>query len=523
MNRTRVFEIALAVAVAVAFADSSIVVLALPELYVDLDTSIVGISWVITAYNLVVLVATLALLPFVRRLRPVPLVLAGLVVFLAASITCGFANSLTVLIAARAVQGLGGAMMLAGSLPAPRRPRGSAKRGIAVWATAGTVGATFGPALGGLLTEVFSWRAIFFVQAPLAALAIVAALSRTGRCRRPGAPAASPGPRRRERRARFVFGALVGALFLAVLMIVTVWDFGPLAGAGIVSLSHRGPRSAAARDPAPREPRRRRRKHSPGGRPRGARAAAGLERWYAGPALAICGAGLGLVLPTLTHASVSETSASRGAARFRRHASCWARARRRCSSRPCSDTSSTGAASGHARGRRGDHRSAASPHDEDPDRARPARPFESTPEGEIPDLVQPFEENGAADDPRWPPSATTCWTHPRRPDPGLPHVVLPVAAVRAARPRRRRSPAAPRGAFRWIARQRWCRSDEAEARGRAVLGALFVGVGALIAIEFVNGATDYGAVERRTPAPRETSSPGEGPGCDAAANRALGR
>src|SRR5262245_39959487 len=178
MARTRALEIALAVAVAVAFADSSIVVLALPELYVDLQTSIVGISWVITAYNLVVLIATAALLPFVRRIRPALLVLVGLAVFLAASIACGLSENITMLIAARSVQGLGGALLLAGSLPLLAGLAGSTKRGIAIWATAGTLGATFGPALGGLLTEVFDWRAIFFAQAPLAGLAILAALAR---------------------------------------------------------------------------------------------------------------------------------------------------------------------------------------------------------------------------------------------------------------------------------------------------------------------------------------------------------
>src|SRR6266508_3307765 len=59
--------VALAAAVAIAFSDSSIVVLALPELYVHFRTSIVGVSWVITAYNLVVAVAALALIPFVGR------------------------------------------------------------------------------------------------------------------------------------------------------------------------------------------------------------------------------------------------------------------------------------------------------------------------------------------------------------------------------------------------------------------------------------------------------------------------
>jgi len=402
MNRRRALEIALAVAVAVAFADSSIVVLALPELYVDLDTSIVGISWVITAYNLVVLITTLALLPFVRRLRPAPLVLAGLVVFLAASITCGFANSLTVLIAARAVQGFGGALMLAGSLPLLVGLAGSTKRGIAIWALAGTVGATFGPALGGLLTEVFSWRAIFFVQAPLAALAIVAALV-------PHRPIPEPEVRRPHPRGLvlanvalvFVFGALVGALFLGVLLIVTVWDFGPLTGALVVTalpVATLAVRPLAARLPGTLD--------LVGGvllLAGGLVALAFLpasSAAYAVPALAFCGAGLGLVLPPLTHDSVSDESSL-----------AW--------------TGTLSVATRHAglvlalllvapllgyeleKGGEQATVAAARVIIEAPLPLTSKIPialdlrdqFESTPEGEIPDLAKPFEENGAADEP----------------------------------------------------------------------------------------------------------------------------
>ena len=65
----RLLTIAVAAAVAVAFADSSIVVLALPELYSRFDTSIVGVSWVITSYNLVLAVCAFGLIPVIRRRR----------------------------------------------------------------------------------------------------------------------------------------------------------------------------------------------------------------------------------------------------------------------------------------------------------------------------------------------------------------------------------------------------------------------------------------------------------------------
>jgi MFS family permease len=402
VTRTRALEIALAIAVAVAFADSSIVVLALPELYVDLQTSIVGISWVITAYNLVVLIATVALLPFVRRIRPALLVLAGLAIFLAASIACGLAESITVLIAARAVQGLGGALLLAGSLPLLAGLAGSTRRGIVIWAAAGTLGATFGPALGGLLTEVFDWRAIFFAQAPLAGLAILASLARHQ-------PVSEPITRPPQPRGLvlanvalvFVFAALVGALFLAVLLIVTVWDFGPLAGAGAVSalpVAALLVRPLAARLPGTLD--------IVGG---SLLLAGGLvalallpasSAAYAVPALVFCGAGLGLVLPPLTHDSVSDrTSLS------------W--------------TGTLSVATRHAglvlalvlvapllgyELERGGERATITAAEVVVEAPLPLSSkipialdlrdeFERTPEGEVPNLQKPFDDNGAADDP----------------------------------------------------------------------------------------------------------------------------
>src|SRR5262245_32675552 len=78
----------LAVAVAVAFADSAIVVLALPELLGELNASIEGVAWVVTAFNLAVAIAALALLPGMGRRDPARLTRWGLVIFLVASGSC---------------------------------------------------------------------------------------------------------------------------------------------------------------------------------------------------------------------------------------------------------------------------------------------------------------------------------------------------------------------------------------------------------------------------------------------------
>jgi hypothetical protein len=89
-----------------------------------------------------------------------------------------------------------------------------------------------GPALGGILTQLLQWRAIFVFQAPVALAALLAAFASHSH------PAAPPGGSRRlaaNLGLALLFGALVGARFLAVLLVVTVWGFSPIAGAGAVS------------------------------------------------------------------------------------------------------------------------------------------------------------------------------------------------------------------------------------------------------------------------------------------------
>src|SRR5690606_34010060 len=115
--------ILIALAVGVAFADSSIVVLALPELLSRFDTTITAVFWVVTGYNVTVAVLALALVPVMAgrwgggaRLDPVRLTRIGLVVFCAASLACALSDALGLLIGARAVQGAGAAMLLAGSV-----------------------------------------------------------------------------------------------------------------------------------------------------------------------------------------------------------------------------------------------------------------------------------------------------------------------------------------------------------------------------------------------------------------------
>ena len=224
----------LVAAVGLAFADASVVVLALPAMYGEFGTSIVGVSWVLTAYALVTALVGLGLAAAHRRLRPATVTVVGLVVFATASTVCGFAPNQTVLILARCLQGAGAAVLLAGALPVFAGLYGP-RTGRAIWGLAATVGLAVGPALGGMLTQLFDWRVIFFVQVPfaLAALVVVA----DPRARRAVAFTAAPRPRALPLVSLvFLSAALVGVLFLAVLLIIEVWRFSPLAGAAVVTV-----------------------------------------------------------------------------------------------------------------------------------------------------------------------------------------------------------------------------------------------------------------------------------------------
>ena len=281
-------------AVAVAFADSSIVVLALPELYGRFDTTIQGVSWIVTAYNAAVAVTAIALVLFVHRLNAGAVLGTGLGIFLAASIACAAAQSLGFLVGARAVQGTGAALLLAGSLPmlGPRR-----------WTAAGTFGLALGPALGGVLTQAFDWRAIFIVQAPIAGLALVAVIRAHAHVEaeegwKPSLARTLPA----NACLGLLFGALVGALFLAVLLVISVWGYSPIGGAAVVSVL-----PAAALAARPLERRLPRLTAVCGGAALLALGLAGLALLPSARvglmiwALLLCGAGLGLAVPVLSN------------------------------------------------------------------------------------------------------------------------------------------------------------------------------------------------------------------------------
>ncbi|HKB76984.1 MAG TPA: MFS transporter [Myxococcales bacterium] len=186
-----------------AFLDSTVINVALPVLGRELHAGIAGLQWTIDAFLLTLTSLLLLGGSLGDGLGRRKTFVVGLVWFTVASMACGLAPSLGALIAARAVQGAGAALLVPGSLAVLRASFADDEQGSAIGAWAGLSGVTtaIGPLLGGWLITAWSWRAIFFLNLPLAAAAIWAALrcipeSRTpGRVRidLPGAAAATLG------------------------------------------------------------------------------------------------------------------------------------------------------------------------------------------------------------------------------------------------------------------------------------------------------------------------------------------
>ncbi|GAA4668593.1 MFS transporter [Nocardioides nanhaiensis] len=228
----------LAVTVGLVLADSAIVTLALPEILLELDTTVTAVAWVLIAFNLVLGLAAVPAAALFRLRGGSPRVLTaiGIAVFAATSAWCAVAGSIDVLIAARCLQALGGALALVGALELLVAERGE-RRGVATWVVAGVVGTATGPVAGGLLTEAISWEAIFVVQVPFAVLAVPAALAVHALPEIPETAAdRSPVAVRPNLTLALLSAALTAALFLLVLLLVNGWRQSPATAAITVSV-----------------------------------------------------------------------------------------------------------------------------------------------------------------------------------------------------------------------------------------------------------------------------------------------
>ena len=232
---------ALALAVGIVLADSSIVVLALPEIYRELDTSVAGVTWVLISFNLVMALAAVPAALLARRVGPGRAAAVGLAIFAGAGLACGIADQLSTLIVARCVQALGGAAAVTAALELLPATVGSERRAAAIWASAGATGAALGPAVGGLLTELVSWQSIFLIQVPIALAAAVPILAvakhetATGilqtELRRTGRPHLWA-----NIALAMVSAAIAAALFLLVLLLIEGWRLTPIGAAIVVTV-----------------------------------------------------------------------------------------------------------------------------------------------------------------------------------------------------------------------------------------------------------------------------------------------
>jgi EmrB/QacA subfamily drug resistance transporter len=173
----------------IAFLDSTVVNVALPAIGSDLGGGLSGLQWTVDGYlltlgSLLLLGGSLGDLYGRRRMF-----VAGLVAFTGASVVCGLAPSMGTLVAARALQGAGGALLVPGSLALLSASFEPEDQATAVGAWSGLAGVTsaVGPFVGGWLVDAVSWRLVFLINVPLAAVAVAITLGHVPESRDPEA------------------------------------------------------------------------------------------------------------------------------------------------------------------------------------------------------------------------------------------------------------------------------------------------------------------------------------------------
>lgn len=219
--------IAAILASSMAFIDGSVLSIAIPALRADLGATLADAQWVSNGY-LLFLGALLLLGGAAGDRFGLRLVFGlGIGLFVTASLVCAGAPHTAVLIVARAVQGIGAAMMIPGSLAiiAKAYPRAERGRAIGTWAAASSLTTIMGPVLGGLILTVFgdwSWRLIFAINLPLGGVALALLILRV--------PADRPGDRRRL--------DLVGAVLASLGLMLFAFGLTGTGSQAVPALSH---------------------------------------------------------------------------------------------------------------------------------------------------------------------------------------------------------------------------------------------------------------------------------------------
>ncbi|MDQ6769448.1 MAG: MFS transporter [Gemmatimonadota bacterium] len=160
------------------FIDGTVVNVALPALQADLHATITDVQWVVEAYTLFLSALILVGGAMGDQFGRKRVFLFGVVAFTAASVLCGIATSSRLLIIARALQGIGAAFLVPGSLAIISATFSDADRGRAIgtWSGFSAITTALGPVIGGWLIEHVSWRAAFFINFPLAVIVLALSL-----------------------------------------------------------------------------------------------------------------------------------------------------------------------------------------------------------------------------------------------------------------------------------------------------------------------------------------------------------
>ncbi len=211
-----------------ASLDATVVNIALPRIGESLGTDVAGLQWTLNGYTLTLASFILLGGSLGDKLGRRRVFVWGTVAFAISSVLCGGATSIEMLVAARILQGVAGAMLTPGSLALisssiDQRDQGAA---IGLWSGFGGVAGALGPFLGGWLIEIAGWRSIFFLNVPLAVVVVLVAVRHVPESRDPGAATELDLP-----------GALVVALGLGALTLGLIDTIPLLIGIGVVLLA----------------------------------------------------------------------------------------------------------------------------------------------------------------------------------------------------------------------------------------------------------------------------------------------
>lgn len=163
---------------ALVVIDMTIVTVALPSIQADLGGTLAGIQWVIIGYVITMGAVTQVAGSLSDRIGRRRMYLLGIALFTTASIGCGAAPTTMLLDLARAVQGIGGAILMVNALPLLSQHLDGERRNMAIstWGSAATAASLIAPLLGGTLVDTLSWRAIFLINVPIGVAAFVICL-----------------------------------------------------------------------------------------------------------------------------------------------------------------------------------------------------------------------------------------------------------------------------------------------------------------------------------------------------------